>query len=249
VLKFLPAPGALPPALATPKLPVTIVANLADFGCGVATCDGKGTVDPALKTALDVYSLKTGLSCSPRKGAAAGGPEIVKADDATTGGVYNGIVVSASRACRLTVQKLPKAGADNGWLGLADTSFWAQDSRVLMLLPTNRGLFVNRATEYDFASGQATAVTDTRPSEAAAFVALPGSIVGAFFSGVTTAFTNKKSVVDAQTAQVTAQSNMLTAQANYLTAQATLAKAQKDAAAAAAAAATTTPAPAASTSP
>ena len=135
-------------------------------------------------------------------------------------GVYDGLVVSAPRACEFrATQKNEGMGVE---LPLALNHFWAQDSRYLMLLPTSRGFLVARSVTYTFANGQATGVTDSRPSEALALFSTLGSIPGAFFGGVTTAATNNQAFTNASTANITAQTNNLTAQDNLLTAQTTL---------------------------
>jgi hypothetical protein len=136
-------------------------------------------------------------------------------------------VVSASRACRFTAKQQrpltdPPPKVSPPPLILAQSYLWAQDSRYLTVLPTQRGFLVARSVAYQFANGQATGVTDSRPSELLAAVSLPSAVVGSFFSGVSTAFTNSQTITNGKTADLTAQTNYLTAQTNYLAAQAAL---------------------------
>jgi hypothetical protein len=147
-----------------------------------------------------------------------------------TGGIYEGIVTSAPRACLFLATQtrpslLPVApGADDGTstIEVARTYLWAMDSRYLTILPTQRGLLVARSVAYTFANGQPTGVTDSRPSEVAALFALPSSVAGALLSGLTNAYATAQAKTNAQNANLTAQTAYLSAQASYLQAQATL---------------------------
>jgi hypothetical protein len=172
------------------------------------------------RVVLARYGLSLSMSCSARQGAVAGDiPEGASAEEQRDH-VYGGIVVSAARSCRFD------ATQDRSGQALANAELWVQDSRYLTLLPMQRAALVARTAEYDFSGGQATGVTDNRPSTAAALVALPGNIAGALVSGVTANFTNRNAVTNDQTAQLNAQAGKLNAEAALIKAKAALQAAQ-----------------------
>jgi hypothetical protein len=196
--------------------------------------------DPERAVTLDqlfgIYQVRLRADCSQAKerdDAAPGDqPESRPEPDAdhpdVKPGVYDGLVVSASRACRIRAwQRRPGDAPDKTQqVKLADSRFWVQDSRYLTILPTSRGFLVTRAAQYNFAGGQATGITDNRPSEALAVVSLPGTIVGGLISGVTSVFTNQSAVTNAQAGVIAAQTSLLNDQASLLAAQTALAKAK-----------------------
>jgi len=228
ILPQLSDPGSLE-NLPASTLPRTVYVSLDDFDENGVVKDG---VDPSatIKLLANQFGLSLKLDCSGRKPSgetrADGDPENVKQPIAAKG-VYDGIVVSASRSCRL--RAVQKRGGET--LLVTQNYFWAQDSRDLMILPTSRGFLVKRSVGYTFASGQATGVTDSRPSEALAIVSFPGTVIGSFVGGLASGATNRSAKTGAMTTELTAQTTNLTAQTNYLTAQAQLKKAQSDAAA------------------
>jgi hypothetical protein len=165
------------------------------------------------ETALARFGVALELSCSPRPEAGGWKTEIPEAQSSATGGVYDGLIVSASRACRIDARQA-QTGAP-----LANADIWVQDSRYLTRLPMQRAFLVTRTVEYDFQNGSATGVIDNRPSSMQALVALPGNIVAALIGGVTSTVTNRNALTNDQTAAVTAQINLLNARTQYLTAQ------------------------------
>ena len=219
----LPHAGSLENLPAT-TLPRTVYVSLDDFddsGNVTSTTDPKPSIDDLQK----LFGLTLKLECSPRKAEAGAAdvsrPENVKPAAANIG-VYDGIVVSASRSCRLRGTQVHQ----NTSMLVAQSYFWAQDSRDLTVLPTSRGFLVKRSVGYTFASGQPTGVTDSRPSEALALVSFPGAVIGSFVGGIATGATSRTAKTGARTTELTAQTNYLTAQANYLAAQAQVAKAK-----------------------
>ena len=237
--ELLPAPGALPP-LPGGDLPISLAFDLdqldspqpepasepspkmTPLGPELAKQAGTG---PG-KINQNTYPLTLEARCSHVAAAAAPSEESPDLEatrfhphPSQRGAVpyvYNGLIMSTSRACRFRVMH------DGTTLAVADQSFWVQDSRYLRAIPLKRIALVTHTVGYDFSGGQATDATENRPSVVAAAAALPGDLVGAFFSGITASFTNKKGVIDNQTAGVTAQTNLLTAQTNYLKAKADL---------------------------
>ncbi|HEY1753653.1 MAG TPA: hypothetical protein VGG29_20520 [Caulobacteraceae bacterium] len=160
------------------------------------------------------YGVAVELSCSPRPEGADWDPAIPEGQSAAaTGGVYDGLIVSASRACRVDARQAATSEP------LANADLWVQDSRYLTRLPMRRAFLVTRTVEYDFQNGSATGVSDNRPSSAQALVALPGNVVAALIGGVTSAITSRNTVTNDQTAAITAKVNLLNAQTQYLTAQ------------------------------
>ncbi len=190
--------------------------------------------EKVMKALTDSFNLTLSLTCAARgtdpdaPPPAAGIPENAPpltdaAGETVKPGVYDGIVVSASRPCSLTatqkrlgVPGSPDVPTD---VEIAQSYFLAQDSRYLTILPTQRGVLVARSVAYTFAGGQPTGVTDSRPSEALAIVSFPGQVVGSFFTGVTSSFTNSQAVLNGKTADLTAQVNYLTAKTNLIQAQ------------------------------
>ncbi len=177
----------------------------------------------ALDTRCSQRRTAESASADANKGAAAETNDlgaITPEGAITADGVYDGLVVSASRSCRIDARQV-----DTG-LPLANANLWLQDSRYLTLLPMQRAALVPRTVEYDFQNGSATGVSDNRPSTAAALVALPGNIAGSLVSGVTAAVTNRNTVTNDKTSQLTTQTNYLAAQTQLLNAQLALKKAQ-----------------------
>jgi len=214
-------PGAMMNLPAT-TLPLTAYVPLEDLEDTPAV-----PTNALLKFAKDNLKVSVTFTCSlrnPKPPTAGELPENAPANndsgDPRTPGVYDGIVVSAARACEFTARQ-DRTGLTGG-APLAFNHFWAQDSRYLTLLPTTRGFLVQRTVGYTFANGQATGVSDSRPSEALAIVSFPGTVLGSFFSGVTAAATNNQAFNNAKTAGLNAQYSNLQAQVNVLNEQAAL---------------------------
>jgi hypothetical protein len=229
ILQDLPPPGSLP-NLPSAALPQTFFVSLEDFGA-----DGEPM--PASRfggqlAALKAYfGLDVQMKCSPRGPR----PDSPAPDDGvpenapkSVNGAYDGIVVSGPRACQFRAIQSRSAEQAGAFANVVVTQsyFWAEDSRYLTILPTTRGFMVARNVAYTFAGGQPTGVSDSRPSEALAVVSFPGAVVGSFFSGLTSAVTNRQAFTNGKTTDLTTQTNYLTAQTNYLAAQAALQKAK-----------------------
>ncbi len=229
ILADLITPGSLA-NLPSAALPLTLYVPIDELDSGKLSEKHQET--------LSKYALDIRFDCSQRSGTPLpdGIPENAPAKNDWGGpskeGVYDGLVVSASHACKFSaIQNRPisdpaKGAAATQPVIVTQSYLWAQDNRDLVILPTDRGFLVARSVSYTFTNGQATGVTDSRPSEALAVVSFPGTVVGAFFSGVTSAFTNGQTVTNGKTADIDAETANLTAQANYLAAQAALQKAK-----------------------
>jgi hypothetical protein len=211
-------PGSLK-NLPSTRLPMTLYVPIDEANTDTGALTNQTVVDR-----LGKYDLTVKIKCARRGGAAPDGhteenPLIENGPKDDTGkytGQYDGLVVSASRACVAEAsQNRSKNNEGSETVALAQNYFWAQDDRYLSILPTNRGFLVQRSVAYTFANGQPTGVTDSRPSEALALVSLPGTVVGSFFSGVTSAFTNAQTVTNGKAALLNAQTAYLTALANY----------------------------------
>ena len=213
---------------------------------------GDGGLDPPsahrvlLSQALEAFRVSLDLHCAPRsEGEQSPKPASDKSmggkapkpawdepladrsatpENAPSAKIYDGLVVSATRPCRLEASQARSGfpGAPDGKLTvlpIAETAFTAQDSRYLTILPTQRGFLVARSVGYTFSGGLPTGVTDSRPSEALAFVAFPGQVVGAFFSGLSSAYSNRQTGVKGHTDEINAEANLYTAQAALVAAQ------------------------------
>jgi len=231
VLGDLTAPGALQ-NLPAAALPLTIYASIEDLPSspGVTPAVTASETGKSIAARLASYHVSLYLDCSPRTSAHVGDgiPETASDSDdydrPTATGVYDGLIVSASRACRFQARQDRPV---QGQVLVAQNFLWAQDSRYLVRLPTQRGLLVARSVTYNFAGGQATGVTDSRPSEIQALVALPGAVVGSFFTGVSSAVTNGQTLTSAKTANLSAQTAYWNAQTASLTAKHNLSNAQQ----------------------
>ena len=218
VLGGLGDPGSLP-NLPSAALPLTIYASVEDL---IRAADDAQQPPPPQKPApppppgsppsildrLAPYSVSLDLNCSPLRTQQfdTGVPDnAVDAEDSdhakASSYIYDGLVVSTPRACLFQAKQL-RSGVTTV---VARSPLWTQDSRYLTLLPTPRGFLVARSVAYTFAGGQPTGVTDNRPSEGLALLSFPGTVIGSFFSGLTSAFTNSQVGVTGQTTAVTNQ--------------------------------------------
>ena len=236
-------PGSLQ-NLPSTGLPLTLYASLDDWApdgslLGATGHAANGEIDRTsahrvlLSQALNAFRVSLDVRCAPRSedeklpDPASKVPMGDRADhpeNATSAAVYDGLVVSATRPCRLEARqaRLGFPGAPDGGLTdlpIAETAFSAQDSRYLTILPTQRGFLVARSVGYTFSGGLPTGVTDSRPSEALAVVSFPGQVVGAFFSGLSSAYSNRQTGVKGHTDEINAEANLYTAQAALVAAQ------------------------------
>lgn len=222
ILINLSTPGSLQ-NLPASMLPVTLYASIGDLSADPAAPASSPYVQQQLSDISKNYAVQLALECSPRGPVPADGlPE--NAPQNATPGLYAGLVVSAPRACMF--EALQKRSAINLPVLLTRNYLWTQDSRYLTILPTRRGFLVQRSVAYTFANGQSTGVTDSRPSEALAFVSFPGAVIGSFFTGISAGVTNSQAYTTGKTSDLTAQTNYLTAQTNYLSAKSTAQKAE-----------------------
>ena len=236
-------PGALK-NLPASTLPQTFYAWLPDFDLANGTFKGAAAGDDhpidtrsLAKNLNDVFGVALSMRCSTRD-VAKNDPSEDKREDGrfenvaakhTDKGVYDGIVVSATRSCQFwstqTLSAAQTGDVDRSIL-TSMNNFWAQDSRYLTLLPTRRGFLVARSVTYTFSGGQATGVSDSRPSEASALFSLPGQSIGAFVGGVTSGVTDKQVFKTGQTSDYNAQAGYWNAQAAAYQAQAAAQKAK-----------------------
>ena len=241
ILGDLPLPGSVKPLPST-LLPITIYAPIDEIALKNVDENGHYVVETAesgesaqqLATVTKLFQLDAEFDCTTR--SFANGHDNFSLENphkpdmfgqASEPGVYDGIVVSAPRTCRFLAKQARSDGAGaTANVVVAQNYFWALDSRDLVLLPTQRGIFVARSTTYTFSNGQVTGVNDSRPSEVAALVALPGNIVGTFISGVTTGVSNNLAFINGQTSDITAQVNKTNAETNLVNAKASLKKTQ-----------------------
>ena len=207
IADVLPRPGTLPPLPGTGEFPITLT-----LGLDQLDADQGGAAKRLANYDLTLVAACSPITSSPDK------PYDLKPTLET--GVYDGLIMSSARSCNIQVRR---KGQD---YAVATQTFWVQDSSHLRAVPLKRVALITHTIGYDFAGGVASDVAENRPSVVAAAVAIPGDLVGAFFSGVTSAFTTRKGVIDNQSGNISAQTGLVNAQTANLKAQADLKKAQ-----------------------
>lgn len=202
-------------------LPVHKVYTVADFSEGVLI------VHDALPVALRA-------DCSPA-------PDLLSGDDPG-----DGIAVSASRACQLTIlsradyeaakalDAVGRVAFKPAQASLARVKVWALDSSRVATLPLDRTTLIKTTTAYTFTAGRASKVDFDRPAPALQVVSLPFKLIGAAVGGFV-------DTAKGETSKVQARTDLTKANTAELEAAAALAKVRKDQADAAKAAATPTP--------
>ena len=145
-----------------------------------------------------------------------------------------GIVVSAQRACQVSIGSRGYKVGDGGKLvpndpsknvDFTDSQTWsvaALDSRYRSVAVLQRTRLIKRTNAYEMKDGRLSQVTYEKPSNAAAAFALPGSLIGSFFSGIVAGVQGPQSTYKAQADLISAKASIYKSQAELLDAQAKL---------------------------
>jgi hypothetical protein len=165
----------------------------------------------------DVALGTTGFHLDTRCGAAPGTmtrPGHIDAGQSGGAGFdgTEGVVMPFPRACTVRAYETNAADAPT-WSVVALDSKHPTEAYLL------RTRLVKRGSSYAFKDGQMTEVSSDLPSTFAAGAALPGTIIGGFFSGIVSGIQGPQSVYKTQADLLNAKASVYDAQAALLKAQ------------------------------